>query len=303
MMLAVLNSEFDAPAERLPACLNMTVARLLQLGKEQEPIGHLMITPVINQNNEQSKRFNLSRLRQGGERQRGHARLDLDSAGAAWRMAVLHALPGGALGDGGGLQGRDSLAANGGGKRKDEPVNLPTHREHLGQWLNEHGLVGSMVEIGVCFGGFSKIVLKNWRGAAYHMIDPWTTQDPRVYRENQEEASIYERRYEECVAIAAADPRVRIHRALSGDAVNQFQDNSLDCCYIDGNHSYEAVSQDLTDWWPKMKSGGLFCGHDYYNSKEGGNWCLVEDAVVDWMKGKNLTLIRAECSSFWIVKP
>lgn len=188
-------------------------------------------------------------------------------------------------------------------------MNLPTHRERLGQWLNENGLIGSMVEIGVCFGGFSKIVLKDWRGAAYHMIDPWTTQDPRVYREKQDERWVYDKRHEECLAIAASDRRVIVHRAFSSEAAVKFNNASLDCCYIDGNHSYEAVSQDLKDWWPKMKSGGLFCGHDYGNQTEAmgyAGWdCEVQRAVEEWLK-KHPELGQPHltpCSSFWFLKP
>lgn len=160
-----------------------------------------------------------------------------------------------------------------------------------------------MVEIGVCFGGFSKIVLKAWRGQSYHMIDPWTTQDPSVYREKQDERWVYDKRHEECLAIAAADRRVAVHRAFSSEAVSKFKNGSLDCCYIDGNHSYEAVSQDLLDWWPKMKSGGLFCGHDFYNSIDGGNWCQVKDAVNEWSAKQGLKSSVTDCSSWWILKP
>lgn len=39
--------------------------------------------------------------------------------------------------------------------------------------------------------------------------------------------------------------------------------NSLDFVYIDGNHSYEACLQDLKNFFPRVKSGGLVAGHDY----------------------------------------
>jgi hypothetical protein len=34
--------------------------------------------------------------------------------------------------------------------------------------------------------------------------------------------------------------------------------------YIDGDHSYEAVRDDLRAWYPKLKHGGVLCGDDYY---------------------------------------
>lgn len=41
-------------------------------------------------------------------------------------------------------------------------------------------------------------------------------------------------------------------------------DNSLDFIFIDGDHSYNGVLSDLQLFLPKMKSGGLFAGHDVY---------------------------------------
>ena len=42
-----------------------------------------------------------------------------------------------------------------------------------------------------------------------------------------------------------------------------FEDGELDFVFIDGEHSYEAAKADIKAWWPKVRSGGLFVGHDY----------------------------------------
>ena len=49
----------------------------------------------------------------------------------------------------------------------------------------------------------------------------------------------------------------------SEQASNLFADNSLDFVYIDGNHKYEYVLQDLNLWYPKVKQGGYLMGDDY----------------------------------------
>ena len=60
-----------------------------------------------------------------------------------------------------------------------------------------------------------------------------------------------------------------------------FQDESLDFVYIDGNHDYEFVLEDIELWTPKVKQGGIIGGHDY-----GGNFPGVEKAVKKYC-GKN----------------
>jgi len=54
-------------------------------------------------------------------------------------------------------------------------------------------------------------------------------------------------------------------RKESGQITNEdIQDNYLDAIFIDGDHSYNAVINDLTKFWPKVRSGGQILGDDYY---------------------------------------
>jgi predicted O-methyltransferase YrrM len=50
---------------------------------------------------------------------------------------------------------------------------------------------------------------------------------------------------------------------LSTEAAGLFQNASIDFLYIDGNHQYEAVKQDIELFLPKIRRGGLISGHDY----------------------------------------
>jgi hypothetical protein len=54
----------------------------------------------------------------------------------------------------------------------------------------------------------------------------------------------------------------------SKDAVALFPDEHFDWVYIDSNHTYEAVKEDLEMWLPKVKNGGYICGHDYILPRE-----------------------------------
>ena len=47
------------------------------------------------------------------------------------------------------------------------------------------------------------------------------------------------------------------------EALKHFEDKSLDGIYIDANHSYEYVYEDLKQWRSKIKDNGFIAGHDY----------------------------------------
>ena len=38
----------------------------------------------------------------------------------------------------------------------------------------------------------------------------------------------------------------------------------LDFVYIDANHNYECVKEDIEHWYPKVKVGGIIAGHDFH---------------------------------------
>lgn len=69
----------------------------------------------------------------------------------------------------------------------------------------------------------------------------------------------------------------------SNRAADIFEDGSLDCVFIDGNHSYEGVAQDIALWRPKVKAGGFLSGDDYIQP-----WGGVVDAVNEAIPGVNV---------------
>lgn len=60
---------------------------------------------------------------------------------------------------------------------------------------------------------------------------------------------------------------------LSSEAHKEIKDGSLDMCFIDGNHHFPVVQDDIDNYLPKIRKGGILCGHDYNNP------CDVKEAV------------------------
>jgi len=50
----------------------------------------------------------------------------------------------------------------------------------------------------------------------------------------------------------------------SFEAVDDIENGSCDLVFVDGNHSYQCVKDDNHWYLPKVKQGGILCGHDFH---------------------------------------
>jgi predicted O-methyltransferase YrrM len=62
-------------------------------------------------------------------------------------------------------------------------------------------------------------------------------------------------------------PYFRIIEGRTNDAAYSVADGSLDFVFIDADHDYEPVRQDIAHWTPKVKTGGWVGGHDFHSTK------------------------------------
>lgn len=118
------------------------------------------------------------------------------------------------------------------------------------------------VEIGVFKGDFSECIIK-MDPSKLHLIDPWDSimdVPARWHATSQEEMNSIK---QEVVDKFSSNPKVSIIEKYSVDALDDFADESLDWVYLDANHSYSFVVQDLSNWWEKIKPGGFICGNAY----------------------------------------
>jgi len=129
--------------------------------------------------------------------------------------------------------------------------------------LNKINPNGKGAEIGVFKGDFSKEILNKWGGKLY-MIDVWRELgDEYIDASNHKNHSDA---YEETMTkIRGLEERGIMIRSTSKDCIDLFEDESLDFVFIDANHAYDFVKEDIELWLPKLKKGGIFSGHDYMN--------------------------------------
>ena len=139
-------------------------------------------------------------------------------------------------------------------------------RDDLGAFANARGLTGYGVEVGVQNAGFSQQIMSQWEGKQLILVDAWRGLDDHLdcaHVSDHEFENQYGRTRRR---MKQYGERVRIIRALSVEAAATFADDYLDFVYIDANHAYLAIKADMAAWWPKLKPGGLFSGHDYFNA-------------------------------------
>ena len=116
-------------------------------------------------------------------------------------------------------------------------------------------------EVGVKEGRFISYLLAQFPELTMYAVDAWEDQPDGI--ETYEEwdwGSIY-RDYRK--KTAPYRNRVRELWLYSVEASKKIEDQSLDFVFIDAQHDYESVKQDIQLWRPKVKPGGLLCGHDY----------------------------------------
>lgn len=180
-------------------------------------------------------------------------------------------------------------------------------------WLSEYGFVSSLcqafpagriVEIGVAYGYHAEQILDACPMIRYLGIDPFVagydatdalaTDVQRLFRDTPENSM--HRLYQSVTAKLAArfKGRAAVWRMHSQEAADFFPDRGFDLVYVDGDHTLEGVTKDLSAWIPKIKPGGIFCGDDY-------DWDGVRQAVNKFAAQRGLALAPSPPKK-WLIR-
>lgn len=157
-------------------------------------------------------------------------------------------------------------------------------------------------EIGVHEGEFSRRILDTVEPEQLHLIDPWMQGEGLFGKQAARGQATMDERYEEVKGLVAQEltaDRVRIHRNLSNEIVDDFEDSYFDWIYVDGNHLYEYVKQDLELYYPKVKDGGYIAGDDYGIP---GYWDNGVKKAVDEFVLERLQLVLEVHASQFIIR-
>ena len=177
-------------------------------------------------------------------------------------------------------------------------------RNELPQVLNSLGLIGEGAEIGVYKAHYAEKILHNWRGKKLYLVDPWKHQGRKLDLSDLPQRE-QDRIYAEARERMKKEKRACFIKDLSHFASLTFDDRKLDFVYIDACHDYRSVWSDLTDWYPKVKVGGIVAGHDYKNSCVRKNLVEVKRAVDNFFRmcGETiLTTTEDNLPTWYVIK-
>jgi hypothetical protein len=179
------------------------------------------------------------------------------------------------------------------------PVKLVFKRYDMAGMFKDLGFkVGA--EIGVYKGGFSEMLCLQNPGVRLFCIDPWKvydSEDPEPYAQNQEALDSF---YQEAVD-RLSKYHCTIIRKPSMEAIKLFEPESLDFVYIDANHSYNNMKEDIEGWSKIVRKGGIVSGHDYGHFKHKDRNLGTKRAINEYItkEGKKLFLVHRNFQTTW----
>ncbi|MFA7192126.1 MAG: FkbM family methyltransferase [Candidatus Paceibacterota bacterium] len=166
----------------------------------------------------------------------------------------------------------------------------------LSRVINEHKLQTG-IEIGVAYGGHAEYILKNTQLKKLYGVDPykhiWGYNDPmnfyfwkfnKIYESMLSRLSIFKDRFV-------------IIRKKSKDALGDINE-IVDFIYIDADHSYNGVKNDIERWFNKVRIGGFISGHDYGHP----NFPGVKIAIDDFFKKYKWNVNHDKSGVWWVQK-
>jgi hypothetical protein len=163
----------------------------------------------------------------------------------------------------------------------------------------------TVVEVGVWRGEFSIQMMNALTPKNFYGIDPYKLYDGYTDKPGNEFFSQdrLDSLYEHTSTIISRNGGVLV-RDFSSSASQSFEDGSVDLVYLDADHKYEAVMDDISFWWPKVRSGGIFSGHDYIARSHVEEFGVIP-AVQEFLLREGIDVFHItgeEYATWWVTK-
>jgi predicted O-methyltransferase YrrM len=149
--------------------------------------------------------------------------------------------------------------------------------------------IGSWLGKSTCFMG--EIIKEQNANIKFYTVDTFLGEINATDQQDiikQEGGSIYKRFLHNMKEGGVLD-HVTPLMMTSEEASTLFENESFDFIFIDAEHIYEYVKNDLNNWYPKLKKGGIIAGHDYRDG--------VKLAVDEFFKNQQIQ----QSNSSWVI--
>lgn len=156
------------------------------------------------------------------------------------------------------------------------------------------------VEVGIGYGFHAKEILDNTAVEQLYLVDPMRYYENDIFADTIIQYGGFEKHIKNIIThLKPHENRYTWFRCPSLDITNeQIPDNSIDAIFLDGDHSYDAVSKDLPFWWNKLKIGGWLLGDDYASCHPGTTKAVDEFAYKNNLKLEFLTKSDSSSSGY-----
>ena len=179
---------------------------------------------------------------------------------------------------------------------------LPFIRDNLIDFVKQ--TVGkqdlSIGEIGVYRGKYTEVYINRATTSRVYLIDIWETSNHDGYISGMGPGDI-ENGYKEVQEIYGVLPNVTLCKGFSTEWSQKFNDEFFDWVYLDADHSYQSVLNDIKHWYPKVKKGGIISGHDFLpNPNHDISYFGVDKAVCEFFNPNDIFLTNEEYYKSWV---
>lgn len=166
------------------------------------------------------------------------------------------------------------------------PWQIPnSSRLDLLKWIRELDFK-TMVEVGVAHGIYGGLAYVLNPQIVQYGVDPYVPYSGYSDYKSEEKFSRMKLDMLEMTGQARRHGKYHFLEKTSMEALKEFEDNSIDFVYIDGNHQLPYIYDDVSGWYEKVKPGGILAGHDFTNMKRVG-WG-VKETIHKFTKERNI---------------